>query len=46
MPPKPNQWDVVVYDENRTFSIVDLGQVAALKEVRPGKANPKGPCAK
>lgn len=46
MPPKPNQWDVVVYDEDRTFSIIDLGQVAALKEVRPGKANPKGPCAK
>jgi len=46
MPPKPHQWDVVVYDEDRTFSIVDLGQVAARKEVRPGKANPKGPCAK
>ena len=46
MPPKPNQWDVVVYDEDRTFSIIDLGQVAGLKEVRPGRAHSKGQAAK
>jgi len=42
MPPKPNEWEVVVYDEDHTFSIVDLAHVAALKEFRRGKRNGKG----
>jgi hypothetical protein len=39
MPPKPNQWDLVVYDEGRAFNIIDLAHVAALKEVRPARGN-------
>ena len=42
MPPKPNQWDIVVYDENQALNIIDLGQVAALKEVRRAQGNGKG----
>ena len=34
MPPRPNQWDLVVYDEDRAFTIIDVAQVAALKESR------------
>ena len=41
MPPKPNQWDFVVYDEDRAFNIIDLAQVAALKEVRSTRRNGK-----
>ncbi len=39
MPPKPNQWDLVVYDEDRVFNIIDLGHVAALKGLRPARKN-------
>ena len=42
MPPKPNEWDLVVYDQDRAFSIIDLAHVAALKEVRPTRGNGKG----
>jgi len=49
MPPKPNEWDVVVYDEDRAFAIIDLGQVAAIKELRQsrrsGSGNGKGRAA-
>ena len=41
MPPKPNQWDLVVYDEDRAFTIIDVAQVAALKEFRSSKRNGK-----
>ena len=37
MPPKPNAWDIVVYDEDQTFAIIDLAQVATMKELRPAK---------
>lgn len=42
MPPKPNQWDLVVYDEDRAFNVIDLAHVAALKEVRPARGIGKG----
>jgi hypothetical protein len=41
LPPKPNQWDMVVYDEDRAFSIIDLAHVAAIKEVRRPRGNGK-----
>lgn len=45
MPPKPNEWDLVVYEEDRAFTIVDLAQVAALKQLalprRNGKSSDK-----
>ena len=41
MPPKPNQWDFVVYDEDRAFNIIALAQVSALKEVRSARSNGK-----
>ncbi len=46
LPPKPNQWDMVVYDEDRAFAIVDLAHVAALKEIRRAKRNGKGQVVK
>ena len=46
LPPKPNQWDMVVYDEDRAFSIIDLAHVAALKELRPARGNGKSHAAK
>jgi hypothetical protein len=46
LPPKPNQWDMVVSDEDRAFAIVDLAHVAALKEIRRAKRNGKGQIAK
>ena len=39
IPPKPNQWEVVVYDEG--FDIIDLAHVEALKEIRPARSNGK-----
>ncbi|MBM3841606.1 MAG: hypothetical protein FJ398_27420 [Verrucomicrobia bacterium] len=49
MPPKPNEWDVVVYDEDRAFAIINLCQVAAIKERRQsrrsGSGNGKGRAA-
>jgi hypothetical protein len=42
LPPKPNEWDFVVYDEDRAFNIIDLAQVAALKEIRVSRRNGKG----
>jgi hypothetical protein len=33
LPPRPNQWDMVVYEEDRTYAIIDLGEVAALKDI-------------
>ena len=41
MPPKPNEWEMVIYDEDRAFNIIDLAHVAALKERRPGRGDGK-----
>lgn len=41
LPPKPNQWDMVIYDEDRYFHIIDLGHVTALKEFRLSRGNGK-----
>jgi hypothetical protein len=46
LPPKPNQWDMVVYDEDRAFSIIDLAHVAALKELRRARGNGRSNVAK
>lgn len=42
MPSKPNHCDLVVYDEDRAFSIIDLAHVAAIKELRTPRRNGKG----
>ncbi len=39
MPPKPNDWEMVVFDEDKAFNIIDLGEVACLKELRPARRN-------
>ena len=41
MPPKPNEWEMVVYDADRTFAIIDLAHVAAMKEMRRSRGNGK-----
>ena len=46
MPPKPNDWDIVVYDEEQAFSIVDLAHVAALTDCPRGKRNGRGSARK
>jgi hypothetical protein len=43
LPPKPNHWDMVVYEEDKTFAIIDLAHVTAMKEVRASKRNGRGP---
>lgn len=37
LPAKPNDWEMVVFDEDQAFNIIDLAHVASLKEIRPPK---------
>jgi len=41
IPGKPNDWEMVVFDEDRAFNIIDLQQVASLKELRRAGRNGK-----
>lgn len=41
MPPQPNDWEMVVFDQDKAFNIIDLGEVASLKELRAARRNGK-----
>ena len=41
IPPKPNDWEIVVFDQDHAFNIIDLAQVASLKETRGARRNGK-----